>query len=266
MSNPTTVQIGGRQVTIPEFSGYRALEVAGTLAEISDGIPEIQNAIAEFRRRYERENVAEMERTFALFQFGPERLAGISDADWQANGNMLRLPKSPETQEIVWAVFPKAYKLARQEMLRLAALFEVSDAELEEWDEANDVDLQAKLLERGRALAHESRGTELLELLFAGAEHCQREFGDKIQEIGGRLGNVLRLFGWQPEGPDQGDDQEPEEETPPPPAAPELEQPSSSEDGTKPTSSTSSPATSGDGAEPTRSDADLASSSISGPA
>lgn len=228
----TTVKIGDRDVTIPEFSGFRALEIAGALADISDGVPEIQKGIADFTREYERDNVAEMERTFALFQFGAERLQGITEEDWQANGNMLRLPKSPTTQEIVWSVFPKAYRFARLELLRLAALFEASDQELEEWDEANDVDIGEKLLERGRAIAHESKGTQLLELIVAGAERVQTEFGDKIAEIGGRLGNVLRLFGWTPAdteaeidtpepAPTPDTPAEPVKPTAPPPATPE---------------------------------------------
>lgn len=155
---------------------------------------------------------------------GPDPLAHMSDADWEASGNRLRLPKSPGQGEQIAAVFPMALDLAEEEVLRLLAVLATPNAELKR--KARDGSLKDYLTERADELI-DAPATDLLELAVVAGEMVDEQFTTKVRSLGGRLPNALRLLGLGS-------------------GSPKTEEASKSESSeTKPTLSTDSPAATG---------------------
>jgi hypothetical protein len=119
---------------------------------------------------------------------GPDPLGHMSEEDWQASGNRLRIPRSPSTEERVAAIFPMALTLAEEEVSRLLALLSMSNAEVK----------RAAAGDFPEALA--ARAEELMELAVAAGEMVEEQFMAKVKGLGDRLPNALRLFGMSPKG------------------------------------------------------------------
>lgn len=128
---------------------------------------------------------------------GPDPLAHMTDADWEASGNKLRLPKTPSTEEKIAAIFPLALDLAEEETLRLLALLSMTNKQVKD---AMKSDLPAALDERADELL-DAPATDLLELAVASGEMVEEQFTSKVRELGDRLPNALRLFGVSPKSP-----------------------------------------------------------------
>lgn len=163
---------------------------------------------------------------------GADPLAHMTDADWEASGNRLRLPKSPNQGEQIAAVFPMALDLAEEEVLKLLAVLATPNAELKR--KSRDGSLKEYLAARADELI-DAPATDLLELAVVAGEMVDEQFTTKVRELGGRLPNALRLLGLS-----KSQDKTSSETT---------SKSESSE--TKPTPSTASPSpTDGDRAEP----------------
>jgi hypothetical protein len=129
---------------------------------------------------------------------GPDPLGHMTDEDWAANGQRLRMPKSPGREEQIAAVFPKALELAERETLQLLALLAMTNAELKR---AAAADLPAALDERSEELL-DAPADDLLELAVAAGEMVESQFVAKVRSLGGRLPNALRLLGLSPRSRD----------------------------------------------------------------
>lgn len=257
------VNIGGEEVLIQGFSAYKALRAMQIVKHVLDAYPDLIGKQHAFIRRYEAENVIELNRAQALFRFGPERLAHLSDQDWEKAGHKLELPRSPSTQEQVAAIFPDAFEQAQKEVLELCALAVVGNRELESVElEKGEDGVDELLKERGRKLKHQAQADEALELLVVASEIAGDQIGSKVQDLGARLGNVRRLFGLEP--PESSDETESKE---PSSSEPSTDPPSEREDSpTKPPSSSSSDPASPGIAEPSSTEPDGSSLSSSAPA
>ena len=121
---------------------------------------------------------------------GPDPLGHMTDADWEASGNVLRLPRSPSIEEQIAAVFPTAMQLAEEQVVRLLALVAMSNADVKK----NRNDLTKVLEERGDDLLDSDLG-ELIELAVVAGECVTEQYREKAKELGGRLGNAAKLFG-----------------------------------------------------------------------
>jgi hypothetical protein len=111
---------------------------------------------------------------------GPDPLGHLSDADWQASGNVLRIPEQPEDEAVMAALIPKAFKVARAQVMRLLALVTVSNRDLETWDGEQDID--AKLDEKGRQLMHDCSAGELLGLATAAMQLARGEVAGPFED------------------------------------------------------------------------------------
>jgi hypothetical protein len=129
---------------------------------------------------------------------GPDPLGHMTDEDWAANGQRLRMPKSPGREEQIAAVFPKALELAERETLQLLALLAMTNAELKR---AAATDLKVPRSKSGARSCSTLRGRP------AGAGGRGRrdgrdQFVAKVRSLGGRLPNALRLLGLSPRSRD----------------------------------------------------------------
>lgn len=125
---------------------------------------------------------------------GPDPLAHMTEEDWKASGNRLRIPRSPSTEEKVAAIFPLALNLAETETLHLLALLSMTNVEVK--DAAKD-DLPEALSERAEDLL-DAPADDLMELAVAAGEMVEDQFVSKVKALGERLPNALRLFGMSP--------------------------------------------------------------------
>lgn len=205
MGNDKTIVLGRHNVTVEPFSGRKAMRAFRLLRHISSGTPAIMKSWASFVREYERDNGVELSRAEALFEFPPVkepesgrvlrpgRFDHLSDEDWAASGNKVRLPKSPTLPEQIAAVFPEAFDLAETEVLRLLALVAMPNDEVKERRE----DLGEAL----DALAEDLLDAPfdaLLELAVIGGETVDEQYRRKAEALGDRMGNALRLVGLDP--------------------------------------------------------------------
>lgn len=126
---------------------------------------------------------------------GPDPLAHMTDQDWAASGNVIRLPRKARTEEKIAAILPAALDLAEEQVLRLLALLAMSNSDLDRY--AADGSLNDRLAERTEQLLS-APWTDLLELAVAAGELADEQYTTKIRRLGDRLPNALRLFGMTP--------------------------------------------------------------------
>lgn len=238
------VTIGGTESELEQLSSFKALRAMRVVKAVFEEYPELLTEMEKYRRDYEAANQVPMSRSAALFRFGPDRLGHLTDADWEASGNQLVLPRSPGLEEQVLHIFPKAFDTAERHMLRLCALVLISNSDLERADIAGgDAEVEKVIEERAKRLPHEAMADELPELLTVAVEVVQEQIGTKVKGLQERLGNALRLFGLGR----QSSTEQPIEETPAQSTDPESEREGSP---TRPPSSSSSDAPSDGNGEP----------------
>lgn len=244
------VRLGDRDVRIERITGLKLSRALAVVRALGKAIPQLVHQYGTFRSEYARTHSLELDRAAALRRYGPEPIIGpdgdlvvdehgqprmlpgeldhLTDADWQAAGNVLRLPASPSTAESVAAMLPEALEVAEEHVYRLCALLTIPNVDVARYWRTGE--LKERLDERVDELLAEAYADELLELAVVCGEVLDEQFRRKTSELGGRLGNALRLFGLDPT-------KLPNSPTTSPTAT-STEQPSTS----RPTSSTDSPA------------------------
>lgn len=133
---------------------------------------------------------------------GPDPLGHLTDADWAASGEVLRIPR-PASEELQWAVMvPVVFDLAREQVLRLLAAVVTSNRDFEEWDlEGGDAKVDAELEQAAKSLQHRARGDELVRLAGATVELLEEQFLAALEESRSRLGGLRRIFNRQEKAP-----------------------------------------------------------------
>lgn len=209
------VQIGGEPVTLGEFSAFKAFRAMEIIANAQQVFRAVLSEAADFKREYEAEHFVVIPRAEARRSFpprplvrvvreeigddrlafreepvldddgapvlGPDPLGHLTDDDWKASGNELRIADSP-SERLQWAsMIPKGFKLGRVEVLRLLALVTTSNRELEAWDGEKDID--AELDRVAKDLLHRSRAGELVALAAAALELCKAEISDPFDQL-----------------------------------------------------------------------------------
>lgn len=222
------VTIGGEPRQLGGFSAYKAFKAMEIIGDAEGIYREVLSESAAFVRQFEEENVVELDRAEARRQFTaqpiferteeevdgrtvvatrpvvvngeplltPDPLGHLTDADWQASGNRLRIGKSPSEDVRIAAMVPRAFKLGREQATRLLALALTSNADLEKWDGDGDVD--AQLDATARRLLHQAAADELLALAVATLRLCR-------EQISGPFGEVVEAIRttFRPETPEQ---------------------------------------------------------------
>jgi hypothetical protein len=194
-----SVVIGGELQSLPDFNAFKALVAMEIISDVETAFREVSDAAAEYRHDWEAKNYLEIRRADARRRFapeplmrvvqeetddgrvrvsqvpviddagapimGPDPLGHLTDADWQANGQALRIPETPSDEQVMAAMVPKAFKLAKTQVLRLMALALTTNRALEEWDGEKDID--AELDRVGVKLIHDATPGELMDLAVA---------------------------------------------------------------------------------------------------
>lgn len=114
---------------------------------------------------------------------GPDPLGHLSEEDWAANDQKLRISESPPQQLYFAAMVPAAYQVARDQFLRLCALALAANSELERWDDDSSIKIEDRLEEEARALLHRAKLGELIELAAAVAKAVREEIRDPFDEL-----------------------------------------------------------------------------------
>lgn len=214
------VTIGGKDRLIERVSARKASRALAILRQLSREAPELQRALADFRREYEATNVIELDRAAARLRFPPRAALNadgepvldangdvilipsavdrLTEEDWERSGHVLKVPASPSGAEVVAALFDRALELAESHVYRLLALFLMSNADVKAY--RRDGSLDDRLAQEADDLLDDAMADEVMALAVVAGEVVEDQFRTKAAELGGRLGNALRLVGmeWTP--------------------------------------------------------------------
>lgn len=223
-----TVSIGGKTVTVEEFNGRKSTTAITLLRYISKRMPNLSKEWGDFVREYEATHSVELDRVQAQQRFGsrplvqdgepvykrdpetgketdefvmiPSFLDRMSEADWEKAGNKLRIPQSPSAVEIGLQLFPDVFDAAQEYVLKLLALLVTPNEVVNQKGRAGDKELDKYLHDKGQDLLDQGMLEELMELAVVGGETITDQYARKAEQLGGRLGNALRLVGikWNP--------------------------------------------------------------------
>lgn len=211
----TTVQIGGEAHTLQDFMAFKSLTAMRLVADVEEAFREVLKVGAEFRRQFEADNYVSIPRAEARRQMrplplarqvqrqledgtielsegpildehgqavlGPDPLGHLTEQDWAAAGNVLRVPDTPPKELEMAAMLPKGFQLARKQVLRILALVITSNRDLEQWDTAAE-DIDAKLDAAAAKLLHDARLDELIRLGIAAMNVCREQVADPFEE------------------------------------------------------------------------------------
>jgi hypothetical protein len=125
----------------------------------------------------------------------PSPIDHMTEEDWQASGQTLRLPESPATPQIVAVIFAEAGDVAEDSVYRLLALFTLRNQDVHRYWKAGT--FAEELEERVDWLLGNAYADEVLELAVVVGEAIDDQFRRKIESLGGpaRLGKALRIVG-----------------------------------------------------------------------
>lgn len=189
------VAIGDTTHTLRSFTAFKASLAGEIIANASSEVKELMQKSSDFRREYAK-NTITITRGLNI-----AREYGWPDEAFDAEGK-LELPDQPGQMEMIGFVFPEAFKLARDEVMKILALALVENRDLELADDEERVD--ALLTERGKQLLRTASMQELIRLAGAVAELVQTEL-DQVQDDLGKIRAVLeRRFGRASESSDPG--------------------------------------------------------------
>lgn len=176
MPDQPQVQIGSSTHTLEEFIAFKAVYAGEIVAGASAQIQQLLAKVAQFNRDYRKENVVRITRGTAAMR-GYE----IPEAAWNADG-YIELPDSPDQMEIIGFIFPEAFKLARNEVLKLLALALISDNDLQEAEGGGQLD--SALLDRGKRLLFQATLGQLINLTGVVTEMVQDTFDEQAEALG----------------------------------------------------------------------------------
>lgn len=173
-----TVRVGDRDVTVEEPSIAKVEEIGKKLAAVGKDAPEIQIKLAQFVASYEKENVIVLDRHTAKVRV-PNIANGLSESDWKAMGQKVRLPRSPSGTEQLLAIMPYVFDKAREQALEVVALLMIPDDVFErEADVANEVK-ETKQMLRFRA-----KPSQLIALLSECTEIVKEVMDHEKESLG----------------------------------------------------------------------------------
>jgi hypothetical protein len=225
------VTIGGEPRTLGDFSAYKAFKAMETVAQVEEVWRAVLSAAAAYKREYEAENYVELDRSSARRHFapiplwetvhnedgttierpalnaggepivGPDPLAHLSEGDWEASGQKLRLPDSPSEQLVTAHMIPVAFKLGRDQVLRLLAIATVSNADIEKWDADGVEHVDTELDKAAHELLHRCKADELLELAAAALEHFKAQVAGPFEKLVASVQTTFRQQEAEVSGP-----------------------------------------------------------------
>lgn len=176
--NAAEVTVGERSYRIARFRGLKAQQILRLSARIGRRYPKLAKQVAEFEQAYIDENKIRLSRTEAELKFGAEA-AAISDEAWETSGGELALKQMPSPGERLAAIWPELLEAAEEPMLDLLAVISLSNKELADADDADEV--ESTIAGRRKELLHDGHPEELVELALAGYEVARGQFGPLVE-------------------------------------------------------------------------------------
>lgn len=194
MSGHRSVTVGEDRVELHRFSAYKMLEVTEVLARIGDSVPEVLDHLAEFIGSYEVKHGPRMQRATAEFTYGDSALK-VSEKAWESAGDYLQMAAEPSKEERVAAIFPLAFRKAREHTTSLLAIVACTNREFEDADERGEnIYADGGLVDqRRRKILHRGTTAQMVELLSAAIDVCR----DELKTVDGdKVGKIMDLLGW----------------------------------------------------------------------
>jgi len=188
------VTINGKTIVLERFTLSKATRVITLLKLIHNQMPEITKQWATYRRMYADEYAREIPRLNAVAQFG-EALEHIPESEWERAGQKLMVPAQPSMAETFFELAPVVYEGAEEVALRLLGLLALPNEVVNRYVKQGDI------WERVDELVDDTIRTapldDILELLTVSAELIDQQILQRLEQMGNRAGNVLRLVGWK---------------------------------------------------------------------
>lgn len=235
------VKLGDREVVIEPFKGYKAKRVGRLVARLSKHVPEFIDQMAEFRRDYATKHYRRITKGMALQRAIPntveddkipedQRAALQASLDRVAAGyqalldgelqdkDHVDLPEEPSGQEVVLAVFGKAWDIAEEETLEVLALLVAPNADLRQ--AYRDDGVEEYLKDLADDLMFDANVEDLVELAVVGVETIRAQFAGKAGAVGKLISLLSSTDQATPESPSPAAQQEtPTTSTPPSPSS-----------------------------------------------
>lgn len=230
MTDGKTVSIGGEAKRVEPVSARKASRAFALLRHISRRIPDLAGLWGKAAADYREQNTRKLSRAQARLEYPPRPLihpetlealrepallengepnprAGdlvmvpsaidrLTDADWEASGNVLEIPDEPQAGVMVMAILEPALELAETHVFRLLALFLMSNEDVARRHKEGTLDDELEVA--ADWLLDNALGDEVLELAVICGETVDDQFRRKATELGDRVGNALRLVGLGP--------------------------------------------------------------------
>lgn len=220
----TQVTIGGEPRTLGDFSAFKAIFAMEIVTEVEGAWRQVLTEGARFKREFEAENFVAMDRAEARRRYlprplyreireetedgrmalrdepvldaqgnpvlGPDPLGHLTEEDWQASGQKLRIADSPGEQLQIAAMIPVAFRHARVHVFRLLALTLTPNRELEEWD--GEKDIATELDRISRELQHRAKADEIVRLGVAVVALCKEQLAGPFEEAAAAFRTVFQ--------------------------------------------------------------------------
>jgi hypothetical protein len=220
-SGARTATLGGRLLEIQRPNGVKAARALAELKGAGSAVTKVTEEWGDYVQRFERSHAVELDRAQARLRYGqplpiitdtgeavvypeghpqagevayaPSQLDALTEADWQSAGNVLRRPASPSMAQTIGAVLPTALEAGEDRVWTLLALFTLENTAVALARKTGTLD---KVLEdRVEELLGDAFADELLELAVAVGETIDYYVRGKVEDLGERVGNALRLVG-----------------------------------------------------------------------
>lgn len=181
-----SVQIGETTYTITRFRGLKAVLAGALISRVMREIPELQERVTEFRKRYRANNTIII--TPAIAKLPRFAVLGLEAEDFASSDGKIEFPEEPDQGTIIMNVFPDLWELAEKELRKFLAIIVIPNNELEEADDADQV--EEVLAKYGKRLIRDGDLDELLELLVIGQEVFKEQMLRKQDRLGKLMSQV----------------------------------------------------------------------------
>lgn len=195
------VRIGENTYVLKPFRAFKAIIAGELISRVGDEIRELLSELARFDREYRQTNVVRISKAQAL-QRGWDLPADafVTPDDGEP---FVELPGMPSAEERLMFAFPRAFKLAREEVTKLLALIVITNDDLRNGDINGDV--EERLEKLGQELIHGGEVGEIVELLAATVDHVREQLAQHGGAVG-KLRDFLRRA-TNPTSPDAEEDE-----------------------------------------------------------
>jgi hypothetical protein len=190
------IQISAKTFTVGDPSLEKVMRITDYISEVLEELPEIFQDVETFQSEYKishREIMTREEFENPEYSAVVEAL-GFTAEDFEDSTKVVTdevsgdtgLPfyKSPDDFQTIAHVFPKVWKVARENLVDLCALITITDGELEEHDRRGAVNGLIK--ERAHFIKYNAQLDELLSILSIGLVIVK----DQIESASKSLGKV----------------------------------------------------------------------------